>query len=91
MIELAVLLAVPLALRYFATGRMRRLRDRLVREDEEYRQLRVRYEHTADVLRQTRHQLRYYEVRKERLNADLRADHHRLRDLRAATAERKAA
>ena len=91
MIEGAILLAIPLGLRYLATGQMRRLRAQLVREDEEYRQLRGRYDQVSDSLRQARHQLRYYEVRKERLGADIHADRRRLDDLRVATGARRAA
>ena len=91
MIEAAILLAIPLGLRYLATGQMRRLRAQFVREDEEYRQLRGRYEQVSDSLRQVRHQLRYYEVRRERLRADIHADRSQLNDLRSATGARRAA
>jgi len=90
-IEVAVLLLVPLALRYLAAGRMRRLRAQLIREDEEYRQLRGRYERVADALGQARHNLRYYEVRRERLNADLHSARRQLVDLRSAPTGRRAA
>ncbi|MFH1569374.1 MAG: hypothetical protein ABIL09_15365 [Gemmatimonadota bacterium] len=91
MIEVAILLAVPLAVRYAAAGHMRRLQAVAAREDEELRQLRAQFEQVTEALRQARHQLRHCEVRRQHLIADIHADRRRLDDLKGAAAGRKAA
>ena len=86
MLTIALLLAVPLLVRYVVTSRIQTLRNQLVASDTEYHQLKARYEHLTEDLRLSKNLLRQYETRQAFVAEDIRAEQQLLRELRQSAA-----
>ena len=82
MLTIALLITVPLLARFLVASRMELLRKRLLTSDGEYTQLRARYEHLVEDLRQARNQKRQYELRTAFVAQDVRMETQILRQLR---------
>jgi hypothetical protein len=88
---IAAFLLVPLALRYATSWHMAQLRLRLLRGDEDLRQLQLRFAGVRQDVLDTRSRLRQYQVRKDHIRADIRRERGRLEELRAGRDQRLAA
>lgn len=92
MLTIALLLLIPLALRYLTSWHMARLRVRLHRGDDEIRELQGRFSSVREDLIDSRRRLRQYQVRRDFLGNDIRREHLRLEELQGQTrSERLAA
>jgi hypothetical protein len=78
----ALLLCIPLGLRYVTSWHMTRLRQRAVLQDEDLRRLRQEYADVRSQLMDVYHVQRQYEVRKGRLATDIQVGRLRLEELR---------
>ncbi|MBT4096511.1 MAG: hypothetical protein HOM68_25255 [Gemmatimonadetes bacterium] len=87
----ALLLCVPLGLRYFTSWHMTRLRQRAFHQDEELRRLRLEYSDVRSQLMDVHHIQRQFEVRKSRLATDIHTERLRLDELRRNPGPRLAA
>ena len=83
MLTIALLLLVPLGLRYFLCCPMGQLHLRLVRGDEDLRQLQTRFTSVCEELNGARRRLRQYQVRGTFIGNDIRRERQRLEELRA--------
>ena len=82
MLIIALLLLVPLGLRYLACWHMGQLHVRLVRGDEDLRQLQARFTGVREELNSARRRLRQYHVRGTFIGNDIRRERLRLEELR---------
>ncbi|MDP7635749.1 MAG: hypothetical protein QF402_22615 [Candidatus Latescibacteria bacterium] len=87
----ALMLCVPLALRYFASRHMARLRQRAIRQDEELQRLCLEYSTVRSQLMDVHHVQRQFEVRKSCLMTDIHTERLRLDELRRDAGARLAA
>ena len=83
LLTIALLLLVPLGLRYFLCWHMGQLHLRLVRGDEDLRQLQTRFTSVREELNGARRRLRQYQVRGTFIGNDIRRERQRLEELRA--------
>jgi hypothetical protein len=79
---IALLLLVPLGLRYLACWHMGQLHLRLVRGDEDLRQLQARFAGVREELNGARRRLRQYQVRGTFIGNDIRRERQHLEALR---------
>jgi hypothetical protein len=79
---IALLLLVPLGLRYLVTWHMGQLHLRLVRGDEDLRQLQARLTGVREELNGARRRLRQYQVRGTFIGNDIRRERQHLEALR---------
>lgn len=91
MLYIALLLLVPLTIRYLTSWHMAQLRLRMVRGDEDVRQLHEQYLSIRDNLADTRRRLRQFEVRKSFIANDIHRERQRLTELRSARTSRRMA
>jgi hypothetical protein len=78
---IALFLLIPLGLRYFTSWDMGRLHTRLVRQDDDLRQLQARLTGIRGDLIDTRRRLRKYQVHKTFLGDYIRRERQRLEEL----------
>ena len=81
MILTALLLVIPIALRYLATRRRHQLNAMLTREEASARRLKERYVEIMDDLRCARRQQRHFEVRRTFLANDITTGRRRLQEI----------
>ncbi len=92
MLTITLLLLIPLGLRYLTSWHMTRLRVRLLRGDDEIRQLQDRYSSVREDMIDARRRLRQYQVRRDFLGNDIHRERHHLEELkRQSRSERLAA
>ena len=78
-------LLIPLGLRCLTSWDMGRLHTRLVRQDDDLRQLQAHLTGIREDLIDTRRRLRQYHVRKNFLGDDIRRERQRLEELHSLT------
>lgn len=91
MLFAALLLLLPLGLRYATIRHMAGLRARMLRSDAELRQLQTRLDQVRVQLHEARRRRRQYEVRKTFVIGDIREQTRRLDELRSAPEDRRLA
>jgi hypothetical protein len=90
-IQLGLLLALPLLLRYLTARRMRTMRELTFDRDEEFQRMKKELDTLMDDSRQVTRRQRHYELRKTRLQEDVAVARRDLTRLRTPASERMAA
>jgi hypothetical protein len=81
LLVIAMLLLIPLGLRYLTSWHMGNMHSRLLREDADLRQLQERFTGLREDLIDTRRRLRQFQVRKDFLGNDIHRERQRLQEL----------